>query len=199
MDLFNSERVVNLLPYDGFADYYGKVFTAGEASRYLDRLLTTIEWRNDEAIIYGKHIQTKRKVAWYGDREYDYTYSNTTKRALPWTDDLLLLKAKAEELSGARYNSCLLNLYQDGDEGMSWHSDSEKELEKNGAIASFSFGAERRFQFKHKKTDQKVEILLETGSLLVMRGTCQTFWMHALPKTKKVTRPRVNLTFRSIA
>jgi alkylated DNA repair dioxygenase AlkB len=199
MDLFNSERVVNLLPYDGFADYYGKVFATGEASRYLDRLLTAIEWRNDEAIIYGKHIRTKRKVAWYGDREYDYTYSNTTKRALRWTDDLLSLKAKAEELSGARYNSCLLNLYQDGDEGMSWHSDSEKELEKDGAIASISFGAERRFQFKHKNTGQLVEVLLETGSLLVMRGTCQTFWMHALPKTKKVTRPRVNLTFRSIA
>lgn len=198
MDLFNTESVVNLLPYDGAADYYGKVFTARESVHYLDRLLTTIEWRNDEAIIFGKHIQTKRKAAWYGDNAYSYTYSNTTKQALPWTEDLLELKRKAEDLSGARYNSCLLNLYHNGEEGMSWHSDSERELEKEGAIASFSFGAERKFQFKHRRTGQLVEILLESGSLLVMRGLCQTFWMHALPKTKKVVRPRVNLTFRSI-
>jgi len=198
MDLFNSEPVVNVLPYDGGADYYGKVFSVKESASFLDRLLTMVEWRNDEAVIYGKHIQTKRKVAWYGDRDYSYTYSNSTKRALPWTEDLLLLKRKAEELSGARYNSCLLNLYHAGDEGMSWHSDSEKEMEKDGAIASFSFGAERKFQFKHKQTRQLVEVLLETGSLLVMRGTCQTFWWHALPKTKKVTRPRINLTFRTI-
>lgn len=198
MDLFNTDPVVNLLPYDGVADYYGKAFTSSEASLYLDRLLTTVEWRNDEAVIFGKHIQTKRMVAWYGDNTYAYTYSKMTKQALPWTEDLLELKRKAEQLSGARYNSCLLNLYHNGEEGVSWHSDSEKELEKDGAIASFSFGAERKFQFKHRRTGQGVTVLLESGSLLVMRGACQTFWLHALPKTKKVTRPRVNLTFRSI-
>lgn len=198
MDLFNPEPVVNLLPYDGVADYYGKVFTIKETKNYLDRLLTTIEWRNDEIILFGKHIQTKRKVAWYGDDTYSYTYSKTTKQALAWTDDLRALKRKAEEVSGASYNSCLLNLYHGGDEGMSWHSDNEKELKKDGAIASFSFGAERRFQFKHKGKGQLVEVLLESGSLLVMRGPCQTYWLHALPKTKKVMRPRINLTFRTI-
>lgn len=198
MDLFNTDPVVNLLPYDGAADYYGKVFMVKEAQHYLDRLLTTIEWRNDEAVIFGKYIQTKRKVAWYGDNGYSYTYSNTTKQALPWTEDLLELKRRAEQLSGACYNSCLLNLYHNGEEGMAWHSDSERELEKDGTIASFSFGAERKFQFRHKRTGQGVAVLLESGSLLVMRGPCQTFWLHGLPKTKKVTRPRVNLTFRSI-
>jgi len=198
MDLFNSEPVVNLLPYDGVAGYYGKVFTLKEAEDYLNSLLTTVEWRNDEIMLFGKHIQTKRKVAWYGDDAYSYTYSKNTKQALAWTDDLRALKQKAEEVSGASYNSCLLNLYHGGDEGMSWHSDNEKELEKDGAIASFSFGAERRFQFRHKGTGQLVEVMLESGSLLVMRGPCQTFWLHALPKTKKVTRPRVNLTFRTI-
>jgi alkylated DNA repair dioxygenase AlkB len=198
MDLFNTASVVNLLPYDGAADYYGKVFTLKETQHYLDRLLTTIEWRNDEIILFGKHIQTKRKVAWYGDDTYSYTYSKMTKQALVWTDDLRALKQKAEEVSGASYNSCLLNLYHGGDEGMSWHSDNEKELERDGAIASFSFGAERKFQFKHKGTGQLVEVLLESGSLLVMRGPCQTYWLHALPKTKKVRQPRVNLTFRTI-
>ncbi|HXO76904.1 MAG TPA: alpha-ketoglutarate-dependent dioxygenase AlkB [Puia sp.] len=198
MDLFNSEPVVNLLPYDGVADYYGKVFTVKEAQDYLNRLLTTVEWRNDEIIMFGKRIQTKRKVAWYGDDTYSYTYSKMTKQALVWTDDLRALKLKAEDVSGASYNSCLLNLYHDGDEGVSWHSDDEKELEKDGAIASFSFGAERKFQFKHKGTGQMAEVLLESGSLLVMRGSCQTHWLHALPKTKKVRQPRVNLTFRMI-
>ncbi|HTI94450.1 MAG TPA: alpha-ketoglutarate-dependent dioxygenase AlkB [Puia sp.] len=198
MDLFNSETVFNLLPYDGVADYYGKVFTLKEAQHYFDRLLTMIEWRNDEIIMFGKRIQTKRKVAWYGDDTYSYTYSKMTKEALVWTDDLRALKQKAEDVSGASYNSCLLNLYHDGDEGVSWHSDDEKELEKEGAIASFSFGAERKFQFKHKGTGQLVETLLESGSLLVMRGTCQEHWLHALPKTKKVRQPRVNLTFRTI-
>jgi alkylated DNA repair dioxygenase AlkB len=198
MDLFNNEPVVNLLPYDGVADYYGKVFTAKETLFYFDCLQNTIEWRNDEIIMFGKQIQTKRQVAWYGDDTYAYTYSKTTKKALAWTDELFVLKGKAEEVSGASYNSCLLNLYHGGDEGMSWHSDSEKELEKDGAIASFSFGAERKFQFKHKGTGQLVEVLLESGSLLVMRGPCQTYWLHALPKTKKVMRPRINLTFRTI-
>ena len=199
MDLFNPGPVVNLLPYDGAADYYGKVFTAKEALSYLDCLQNAIEWRNDEIIMFGKQIQTKRQVAWYGDDAYAYTYSKTTKQALAWTDELRVLKGKAEEVSGASYNSCLLNLYHGGDEGMSWHSDNEKELEKDGAIASFSFGAERKFQFKHKGTGKVIEVLLESGSLLVMRGPCQTYWLHALPKTKKVMRPRINLTFRTIA
>ena len=114
---------VNLLPRDGGVDYYGQVMGAEEAERYLERLLGEIEWRNDEAVIFGRHIVTKRKVAWYGDNLYTYTYANITRQALPWTADLLALKEIAERLTGARYNSCLLNLYHDGDEGMAWHSD----------------------------------------------------------------------------
>jgi alkylated DNA repair dioxygenase AlkB len=198
MDLFNTEKVVNVLPYDGIADYYGRVFGATEASAYFERLMHGVEWRQDEVIIFGRRILTRRMVAWYGDNNYGYTYSGVRRQALEWTDDLRTLKARVEELSGARYNSCLLNLYHNGDEGVSWHSDDEKELERDGAIASVSLGAERKFQFKHKTGGQLVEVLLEPGSLLVMRAECQRFWLHALPKTKKVSRPRVNLTFRTI-
>ena len=118
MDLFNHDKIINLLPYDGEVNYYGKVFSPQQAQYYLDKLLTTIEWKNDEAVIFGKHIVTKRKVAWYGDKNFDYTYSNTTKQALLWTDELIELKALTEELTGATYNSCLLNLYHNGNEGL---------------------------------------------------------------------------------
>jgi alkylated DNA repair dioxygenase AlkB len=190
--------MINLLPFDGRVDYYGRVLETAEAELLLGRLLTEIEWRNDEAVIFGRHIITKRKVAWYGDNTYTYTYSNITRQALPWTADLLALKELTERLTGARYNSCLLNLYHDGDEGMAWHSDDEKELEPDGAIASLSFGAERRFLFRHRESKQAVEVLLAAGSLLVMRGTTQTYWLHSLPKMKKVRTPRVNLTFRTM-
>lgn len=103
-----------------------------------------------------------------------------------------------EKVSGETYNSCLLNLYHVGEEGMGWHSDDEKELKKDGAIASLSFGAERKFQFKHKKTGDQVDVFLEHGSMLLMKGTVQTHWLHRLPPTKKVLKPRINLTFRTI-
>ena len=106
-------------------------------------------------MIFGKKILTKRKVAWYGDDNYEYTYSNSTKKAIPWTPELLKLKALAVEKTGEEFNSCLLNLYHSGDEGMAYHSDGEKNLKKNGAIASLSFGAERKFSFKHKFTKEK--------------------------------------------
>jgi len=198
MDLFNTGEPVNLLPYDGEVIYYGPVVGPDKLSYYLQRLSDDIAWKHDEAVIFGKHIITKRKVAWYGDEEYAYTYSNTTKHALLWTKDLLALKELAEQLSGAKFNSCLLNLYHDGDEGMAWHSDDEKSLGKNTTIASLSFGAERNFAFKHKTTKQSRTLLLENGSLLVMKGTTQTHWLHRLPKTTKVTRPRINLTFRTM-
>jgi len=201
MDLFSNtpDPDINLLPEDGTVNYYGKLMTIQQASHYLDILLNTIEWKNDQAIIFGKHIITKRKVAWYGDHRFDYTYSNTTKQALAWTKELLELKSIAEEKSGEQFNSCLLNLYHTGLEGMAWHSDAEKDLKKNGAIGSLSFGAERKFAFKHKQTKETVSLILETGSLLVMKGTTQINWLHRLPPTKATMKPRVNLTFRTIA
>ena len=200
MDLFSTEpdENANLLPKDGVVNYYGKVFSFQEADHYLECLLHTIKWQNDEAIIFGKHIITKRKVAWYGDLDFEYTYSNTTKRALPWTKELLELKSVAENRTGEKFNSCLLNLYHTGTEGMAWHSDGDKDLLRNGAIGSLTFGAERKFSFKHKQTKETVSLLLEHGSLLVMKGTTQTYWLHRLPPTKLILKPRVNLTFRTI-
>lgn len=200
MSLFdnNSDPNINLLPHDGTVNYYGKILTKDEADRFQQALLNTIQWRNDEAVIFGKKILTKRKVAWYGDEEFKYTYSKMTKTALPWTAELLELKKICEAETGEIFNSCLLNLYHSGEEGMAWHSDAEKDLMKNGAIGSMSLGAERKFAFKHKSTGEKIELMLEHGSLLVMKDETQTFWLHRLPPTKKVSEPRINLTFRTI-
>lgn len=200
MDLFNNEinGSENLLPKDGTVNYYGKLLANREANGYLDRLLHSIAWKNDQAIIYGKLIITKRMVAWYGDTDFEYTYSNTTKRALAWTKELLELRSLTEEKTGEKFNSCLLNLYHNGDEGMAWHSDAEKDLKKNGAIGSLSFGAERKFAFKHKETKETISLILEHGSLLVMKDNTQSHWLHRLPPTKRVSGPRVNLTFRTI-
>jgi len=200
MDLFGSatDHTTNILPKDGTVNYYGKIFSLTEANHYRDDLLNNIEWKNDEAVILGKHIITKRKVAWYADTAFEYTYSNITKKGLPWTPALLELKSIIELQSGETFNSCLLNLYHTGEEGMAWHSDGEKDLKKNGAIASVSFGAERKFSFKHKTSKETVSVFLEHGSLLIMKGTTQTNWLHRLPPTTKTNKPRVNLTFRTI-
>ncbi len=198
MDLFNTDPVSNILPSDGEVYYYGRILSIEKSQYYYNQLLHHIQWENDRANIFGKLIITKRKVAWYGDNAFDYTYSNTTKSALPWTKDLKELKEIVEHKSGEVFNSCLLNLYHSGEEGMAWHSDGEKDLKKDGAIGSLSLGAERKFAFKHKSTKQTVAVHLERGSLLVMKGATQKNWLHRLPPTKKVKTPRINLTFRTI-
>ena len=200
MDLFNDlfDGQENLLPKDGTVNYFGQIMSDEEAHRYYSVLLNEIEWKNDQAIIFGKLIETKRKIAWYGDFPFAYTYSKITKTALPWTDTLLELKKLAEEKTGETYNSCLINLYHDGSEGMAWHSDGEKQLKRHGAIASLSFGAERKFGFKHKETKEVIALNLARGSLLVMKNETQDYWLHRLPPTKKVNSPRINLTFRTI-
>jgi alkylated DNA repair dioxygenase AlkB len=198
LDARNADETSNLLYKDGTAYYYGIIIPHTEANRYFDLLLKNILWKNDEANILGKHIITKRKVAWYGDSDYLYTYSNSTRKALIWTIELVELKRLVEQVSGVCFNSCLLNLYHDGNEGLGWHSDDEKSIGKNTPIASLSFGAERKFSFKHKQTKQIVSLVLEHGSLLVMKDTTQTNWLHSLPKSNKITQARINLTFRTV-
>lgn len=188
----------NLLPSDGEVYYHGKILTNQEADHYYQQLLTKIAWKFDEAIIFGKHIITKRKIAWYAQMPFTYSYSGITRQSLPWTEELLELKSLVEKVSGETYNSCLLNLYHDGNEGVSWHSDGEKELKKNGAIGSLSFGAERKFMFKHKQSKEVISIALASGSLLIMQGSTQTHWQHRLPLSKSIKTPRINLTFRTI-
>lgn len=199
MDLFAPDPSANLLPRDGITLYYGRIFTPAAADHYLTVLTTTLQWAHDEVVLYGRRITTAREVAWYGEAPFAYTYSGATKTALPWTPELREIKALVEKTTGTNYNSCLANLYHTGEEGMGWHSDDEKVMGKNTSIASISLGAERKFAFKHKTRPDlgTISLLLEHGSLLEMKGTTQTHWLHRLPPTKKVSEPRVNLTFRT--
>jgi alkylated DNA repair dioxygenase AlkB len=201
MDLFSNaiNSTTNLLPGNGSVNYYGKIISRKDADHFFNYLMNGVQWSNDQAVIYGKLITTKRKVAWYGDRDFEYTYSNITKQALAWTKELHELKTIVENQSGEKFNTCLLNLYHTGAEGMGWHSDAEKDLKKDGAIGSLSFGAERKFLFRHKQTEEIVPVMLEHGSLLIMKDTTQTHWLHRLPPTKLINQPRINLTFRTIS
>lgn len=197
MKLFElADPQKNLLPYDGEVNYYGTVLQNPQS--YYERLMEEVAWQNDQTLIFGRLITTKRMVAWYGDEALEYTYSGMKKVASPWNTTLLELKRIVEHLTHETFNSCLLNLYHDGNEGMGWHSDAEKDLKENGTIASLSLGAERKFYFRHKQSKERIDLTLENGSLLLMRGTTQKYWLHQLPKSKKITRGRINLTFRTI-
>ena len=198
LSLFPISPDQNLLPYDGEVFYYEDFFTAQQSHEFLRILTDEIPWKHDEVVIFGKVIQTLRKVAWYADDERPYTYSGRTKIGLPWTLTLLSIKSAIEEKAKIAFNGGLMNYYHDGNEGASWHADNEKTIIPNSCIASVSFGAARKFEFKHKQTEEKVSVTLAPGSLLLMQGTTQTHWIHALPKSKKIMEPRLNLTFRQM-
>jgi alkylated DNA repair dioxygenase AlkB len=198
--LYYSEfyRVLNLLSRDGGLYYIPNFLSEWDANQYYQLLQDDIDWRHDENYMFGKRIITRRKVAWYGDKPYPYTYSNSKKIAQSWTPTLAEVKVIVEQSIEEKFNSCLLNLYHDGTEGMGWHSDNEPELKPQGVIASLSLGAERKFELKHKNTLEKVLLTLQHGSLLIMKGEIQSHWQHRLTVSTKVKESRINLTFRTM-
>lgn len=188
----------NLLPKDGIVHYYGKIFTEEQSEIYYVKLLNEINWQHDVIKIFGKEIITKRKVAFLGDEGISYKYSGKTKIAEKWLKFILEIKSTVEQISGEKFNACLLNYYHNGSEAMSWHSDNEKEILKHSAIASVSFGAERKFGFKHNFSKEEISLMLENGSLLIMKDETQIYWKHKLYTNAKIIEPRINLTFRTI-
>ena len=189
---------INIIHQDGIALYYEKVISGEQIKPLYDELLNNINWENERVVMFGKEIITKRKVAFYSDPSIAYTYASRTKVGLPWKETLITLKNMVESITKEKYNACLLNLYHNGEEAMGWHCDNEKEIVTNSSIASLSIGATRKFSFKHKVTKETISIQLENGSLLEMKGTIQSHWLHALPKSKKITESRINLTFRQM-
>lgn len=200
LDLFAPQPQANVLPCDGVVEDYGLILEVEQSHKYLDYFLQHLAWQHDEVHLFGKHYVTGRQVVWYGDEDYQYHYSGTLKQAQRWTPELFRLKQQIEMLVGHSFNSCLANLYEDGSQGLGWHSDDEPALytgtSRENVIASLSLGATRKMSFQHKTRSDQVDLLLHSGQLMVMRGATQQHWKHCIRKTSKVLAPRINLTFR---
>ena len=200
-DLFAPKPTDNLLPYDGQVNDLGIVIDYPSPLFY--NLVTELPWQEDIVTLFGKTHVTTRQIVWMGDSDIDYQYSGHTRQTIPWTDTMFHVKQHVEQQLLAlgidtNFNSCLLNYYPSGDDGMGYHADDERELGEQPIIASLSLGATRKFVFKHKKTQDKVELHLESGQLIVMQGDTQSFWKHSITKTKTVATGRISLTFRQI-
>ena len=198
MSLFNSEKLELQLP-NAELIYHPEYFGTEEADLYFNELLQQTKWRQDNIKVFGKTYQQPRLTALYGDSGKPYSYSNITMYPEIFTPLLEKIKSKIEQESGHIFNTVLLNLYRDGKDSNGWHADNEKELGKNPVIASVSFGETRPFHFKHRtiKTERH-QLDLTHGSLLIMKGEMQHYWLHRIAKTKKLIAPRINLTFRYI-
>jgi alkylated DNA repair dioxygenase AlkB len=183
---------------DGQYLFYPDFFSKSESDLLLQKLRTDIEWKQESMNMYGKQVSFPRLTAWYGDNDKPYSFSGITLQPKIWSEELIEIKNKIEPLAKVKFNSVLLNLYRSGNDSISWHTDAEKELGINPVIASVNFGATRRFQLRHTKTKEKLEIELTHGSLLIMQGELQHFWEHQVPKTAKMVGERINLTFRVI-
>jgi alkylated DNA repair dioxygenase AlkB len=194
----NGMTSTNLLPRDGLSFLVAEALSGADADRLLRTLLDGIAWRQEEAVLMGRRLPVPRLTAWHG--EAGYAYSGISHPPQAWTPPLLELRALAERLAGASFNSVLLNLYRDGRDSVSWHADNEASLGPEPVIASFSLGAVRRFQLRHRaEKSLKVAVDLPHGSCLVMAGATQRCWLHQLPKTAAPVGPRVNLTYRLVS
>lgn len=196
--LFQSDPILLNLP-DAEIIYYPNFFDKEDADRIFEQLLNEIPWQQDDIKVFGKTHPQPRLTALFGNDGKPYSYSNIKMQPHPWNMLLQKIKSLVEDCSETNFTSVLLNQYRNGKDSNGWHADNEKELETNPVIASLSFGAERTFQLKHNSDlSLKKSIVLEHGSLLIMKGTTQHFWKHQIPKTSKPIGSRVNLTFRII-
>jgi alkylated DNA repair dioxygenase AlkB len=195
----NSSEPIYFNVPDAEIVYYPHFFDAEQSDLLFQELLLTIPWQQDDIKVFGKVHAQPRLTALFGNEGKSYSYSNIKMQPHSWNPILQNLKQKAEAVSATEFTTVLLNLYRDGKDSNGWHADNEKELGTNPVIASMSFGAERYFHLQHNNDKNlKLKILLEHGSLLIMKGTTQHFWKHQIPKTAKPIGSRINLTFRSI-
>ena len=201
LDMFGEEPPKDGEPVilkNGEYIYNPSFLTRDQANFYLEAFKNHIEWKQESMNMYGKQVLFPRLTSWYGDNDKPYSFSGITLNPHPWNKELLEIKKLIEPICNVEFNSVLLNLYRDGNDSISWHTDAEKELGINPVIASVNFGAERIFQLRHIETNERIDIPLKHGSLLIMQGELQHFWQHQVPKTKKVNSERINLTFRVI-
>jgi len=185
---------------DAEVSLWREAFDEPEARDLIRELRHGIDWRQEEVVVFGRRHLVPRLVAWHGDPGARYTYSGTPHEPLPWTLALERIRERVQELASCEFNAVLLNLYRDGRDGMGWHADDEVELGPDPVIASVSLGAVRRFCLRHRRRKElRMDLSLPHGSLLLMAGTTQRYWVHAVPKTTLPVGERINLTFRRVA
>lgn len=195
--LFSEDISLNLPDSD--IKYYPNFFNKEESDTYFNSLLKHINWQQDNITVFGKTYKQPRLTALFGNNAKPYSYSNITMYPEDFSEELQQIKNKVETKVNAKFTTCLANLYRNGNDSNGWHADNEKELGQNPIIASVSFGAERYFHLKYKKDKSlKKKLLLQHGSLLLMQGKTQHYWLHQIAKTKKEIGQRINLTFRII-
>ncbi len=198
MDLFSQKKQHFKLP-NAELIYVPDFFSKQESDSYFKIIETETNWQQDDITIFGKTYKQPRLTALFGETNQPYGYSNIVMHPESFTQSLQILKEKVEEFTNYRFNTLLVNLYRDGNDSNGWHADNEKELGKNPVIASVSFGEARPFHFKHRTIkEQRYKLTLEHGSLLIMKGEMQHYWLHQIAKTKKEIKPRINLTFRRL-
>lgn len=197
MPLFDASALNNLAPRDGdvFLKHY---YPASEAHALFSTLLNKLVWQEESIWIFGKPVNVPRLTCWYGDPEAVYSYSGVKHEPMPWTPELNAIRQKIQSDFAYTFNSVLANLYRSGQDSMGYHADNEKELGINPVIASLSLGGERLFRLVHNKSKEKLDLVLGHGDLLIMAGSLQHHWRHAIPKTVQLKSPRINLTFRKI-
>lgn len=188
----------NLARQDGELYYLEQFIPAAEADHWLETLLAGLAWRTESIVVAGRAVPVPRLVCWYGDAEAHYRYAGVDHAPEPWTPGLALLRRRVESRCARRFNSVLGNLYRDGEDAMGWHADREPELGPWPFIASLSFGAERRFDLRHNRSREILNLPLAHGGLLLMGGMLQHHWRHRVPRQPGIRAPRINLTFRAI-
>lgn len=183
---------------DGWLIWEPDFFSKAESDVYFDHFLNHLPWKGGKIKVFGKVYDIPRKQVFFADDGLNYAYSGKTLDKSPWDYQVKNVKSKIERETDYAFNACLANLYRDGSDSNGWHADNESELGENPVIASLSFGETRKFHLRHNKTREKIDFELKHGSLLVMGGAMQHHWKHQVPKSKRITQPRVNLTFRKL-
>lgn len=194
--LFTEPR--ELLSVDGSAILHEQFLDPHEADHVFRDLLESNPWESHDIIVFGQKHREPRLSTWHADEGVRYTYSNLERIPIGWTPILQRLRESCERASGATFNSVLVNLYRDGNDGVGWHADDERENGPQPVIASLSLGASRRFDFQHRELKCVESVQLNAGDLVVMSGASQSHWLHRIAKTKRHVGPRINLTFRKV-
>ena len=187
-----------ILPFDGRAQLFPQFFNSSTAEEHFSALISEVPWEEHHLVLFGKKVPEPRRSAWIADNDIHYVYSGVERPAHSWTPVLTSIRNALTRATGNPFNSVLANLYRDGNDAMGWHSDDEPCNGPEPVIDSVSFGAERRFDFRHRLSKEKVSVVLPLGSLLLMSGLSQHCWQHSIARSKKVTAARINLTFRFV-